>query len=118
MAEREEGFYWVLYAGIWVVAEYQKNGWWWYAGQEDPLTQHSLEEIDERRIERLPSYATTGRMHLPDAPYPGTYLKGAHSLSLANTITALLDQGHPIEDSRGFLEEMAAALRECEVKSG
>ena len=51
MTEREDGFYWVKPHGVWLVASYDRWGWW-IPGSEDNWNDSELDEIDERRIVR------------------------------------------------------------------
>ena len=54
---RESGFYWVLDAGRWIVAEYcvipqQPNHPWFISGEDRAFGEHYWDHVDERRIVR------------------------------------------------------------------
>lgn len=48
---REEGYYWVKYGGLWIVAQWQlSNRLWWVCGYEYSVSETDFEEIDEKRL--------------------------------------------------------------------
>lgn len=53
--ERESGPYWVLTMGVWIVATWvQSQNAWKIPGQYLEMMDEQMDEIDERKIERLP----------------------------------------------------------------
>ena len=53
MIEREDGYYWVKFAGEWVVAEWVQVCAMWFIPQETYGSPNlCIEQIDERRIVR------------------------------------------------------------------
>lgn len=50
--KRENGFYWIKWDGRWLIAEYVQ-GEWYVTQRLSYLDDTDLEEIDERRIERI-----------------------------------------------------------------
>lgn len=54
---REDGFYWVCDAGMWIVAEYcvttqYPSHPWFISGEDRAFGEHYWDSVDERRIVR------------------------------------------------------------------
>jgi hypothetical protein len=56
MANREDGFYWILFQREWQVAEFNTSvtAKWYVVGSEETISESHIDEIDERRIYREP----------------------------------------------------------------
>lgn len=52
--KREEGYYWVKYHNKWVISHFDPDMTWCLTGWDMELDDKDLDEIDERRIERMP----------------------------------------------------------------
>ena len=53
--KREEGYYWIRVGNEWSIAQFIDNEWWLVA-DDGGWSDKVFDEIDERRIERLPKH--------------------------------------------------------------
>jgi len=52
---RQDGYYWIKAADKWYIAQWENvaPGYWWFAGgNEVPVDDEIIQEIDERKIVR------------------------------------------------------------------